>query len=171
MWAPPHPTHPEKENERTTIDKSHLQEEVAGQDVPEAGRSINREQAQLYFWQFYSESKMNEKLLLKSVRLSEGHGVVRSQEKLYPKRIRKNLTQIVFFKKGDQSHPSSHLLEWKWSEMKGQMWRRLYGHTKGTQNTKSGAWKRKQGLQRKETRETDSNRKNWSSMCLVSINR
>ena len=51
---------------------------------------------------------MNEKLLL---RLSEGHGVVRSQEKLYPKRIRKNLTQIVYFKKGDQSHPSSHLLE------------------------------------------------------------
>lgn len=73
---------------------------------------------------------MNEKPLLQNVRLSEGHRVVRSQEKLHSKRIRKNCTQIVFLKTGDQSHPSSHLLECKWSEMKEQVWRRLYGHAR-----------------------------------------
>lgn len=66
-------------------------------DMPEAGRSINREQGQLYFRQLYSESKMNGKPLLKSGRLSEGQGVVRSQEKLYPKRDKGEISLKLSF--------------------------------------------------------------------------
>lgn len=153
--------------------------------MPEAGRSINREQGQLYFRQLYAESKMNGKPLLKSGRLSEGQGVVRSQEKLYPKRIRRNLTQIVFLKKGDQRHPSYHLLERKWSEMKGQVWRRLYTQ-KGPKTPSLGPGKGSKvrrgraGSQRcEETRNMGDGKKQeklvhtgkTEARCVVSINR